>query len=342
LDPKTSAKNRKDPVFLPELQIPQLPTDSSEIASTPLFSAGGHPIPSISTTSPTGAIRPLPSTPVLPFRRYSAFTAPRVHASSDSLVSSLVSAPGRTGYKSESEGGSWDGSSHDKEHESEHEFALASDTDDASITKSQVTPTTAQVPKRSEQVIHRRAFKRYLIDVPPPILVIHLKRFQHIGRSSMSMFAGTAKKMDDYVPFPEVLDLRPFLAPRKEKYGLDKHGRTPRRRMASENTKSGNHLPYTHSHHRLFGGAEEEDPPVRYQLYAVVVHIGNMLGGHYIVYTALPRAPTTDSEPQKVTDGPVSTMDRQWCCISDTVVRLASIDEVLKSKAYILFYEKID
>jgi hypothetical protein len=66
------------------------------------------------------------------------------------------------------------------------------------------------------------------------------------------------------------------------------------------------------------------------------------LGGHYIAYTALPRAPTTDSEAQKTIDGPVSTMDRQWCCISDTVVRLASIDEVLKSKAYLLFYEKIE
>ena len=96
------------------------------------------------------------------------------------------------------------------------------------------------------------------------------------------MFAGTAKKLENYIPFPEVLDIRPFLAPRKEKYGLDKRGRTPRLRVESESLKSN-----YHPHNRPFDGAEEEDPPVRYQLCAVVVHIGNMVNDTKIFVLSL-------------------------------------------------------
>jgi ubiquitin carboxyl-terminal hydrolase 16/45 len=116
------------------------------------------------------------------------------------------------------------------------------------------SPRRSGLP-RSKQVIYRRALKRYLIARPPPILVIHLKRFQQVSKSTITMF-GNLKKLDDYVSFPEVLDIRPFLAPKKEDYGL---GRGALRGRVTEK------------------GKRDEDRPCMYRLYAVVVHIGNMV-----------------------------------------------------------------
>jgi hypothetical protein len=39
--------------------------------------------------------------------------------------------------------------------------------------------------------------------------------------------------------------------------------------------------------------------------------------------------------------GPEMNEPRQWAYISDTVVRLTTLDEVLKSKAYLCLYERI-
>lgn len=108
---------------------------------------------------------------------------------------------------------------------------------------------------RSKQVIYRRALKRYLISDPPPILVIHLKRFQQVSKSSLALF-GNLKKLDDYVSFPEYLNLQPFLAPRKEDYGL---GRGEMEGRVAEK------------------GTRMEDKPCIGRLYAVIVHIGNLV-----------------------------------------------------------------
>jgi Ubiquitin carboxyl-terminal hydrolase len=115
-------------------------------------------------------------------------------------------------------------------------------------------PRRSSLP-RSKQVIYRRALKRYLIARPPPLLVIHLKRFQQVSKSPVTLF-GNLKKLDDYVPFPEYLDIRPFLAPKKEDYGL---GKGELKGKVVEK------------------GRREEDQPCIYRLYSVVVHIGNMV-----------------------------------------------------------------
>jgi ubiquitin carboxyl-terminal hydrolase 16/45 len=65
-------------------------------------------------------------------------------------------------------------------------------------------------------------------------------------------FSHGFKKLDDYISFPEYLDLLPFLAPRKEDYGLGKKGKEKERKSKEDRCM--------------------------YRLYAVVVHIGNMVG----------------------------------------------------------------
>jgi len=210
---------------------------------------------------------------------------------------------------------------------------------------------------RAKQVIPRRAFKRYLIAKPPPVLVIHLKRFQQVGKPTLhASYFSNLKKLDDNVAFPEYLDLTPFLLPKKEEFGLGK------------STKQ-------HDHDAKLPLKAEK---CMYRLFAVVVHIGNMLGGHYIAYTALPDSslvpnnprttpingtPTTtpsdeSSTPQQTSrpsnsrtnsfqtsadpkTKPPQSSSRKWCYISDTIVKLTTLEEVMKSKAYICMYERI-
>ena len=46
-------------------------------------------------------------------------------------------------------------------------------------------------------------------------------------------------------------------------------------------------------------------------------------------------------KPDKREKGHEKNESRQWAYISDTVVRLTTLDEVLKSKAYMCLYERI-
>ncbi|KAJ6616477.1 hypothetical protein B0H10DRAFT_2037202 [Mycena sp. CBHHK59/15] len=233
---------------------------------------------------------------------------------------------------------STDNSSGDESDVSSASVQLSSATvsEDARSDAESGTPAKARSKtKKPKPVMMCPAYKRYLIAVPPPVLVIHLKRFQQVSKTMIS-FSNGFKKLDDYVTFPEHLDLTPFLAPKKEDFGLRKG-------------KGTIHVK----------GKPAVTERCVYRLYAVVVHIGNMLGGHYVSYVALPNAddiasippnpptpgssapslPTTPkSEP--VTDPPLKR-ERQWAYISDTVVRLSTLEEVLKAKAYICMYERI-
>lgn len=180
-------------------------------------------------------------------------------------------------------------------------------------TSSKTKTDACEVP-RSKQVLMRPAYKRYLIATPPPILVIHLKRFQQSSKTPVASFASGFKKLDDYISFPEYLDLAPYLAPKREDYFVTKVavGRGRAKRMGH----------------------------CMYRLYAVVVHIGNMLGGHYVAYAALPPSTSQSGHPDKERQSSDRT-PRDWAYISDTVVRLVSFEEVMKTKAYICMYERI-
>ncbi|EED84907.1 predicted protein [Postia placenta Mad-698-R] len=183
-------------------------------------------------------------------------------------------------------------------------------------------PSSAKV-SRSRQVILRRMYKRYLIADPPPILVVHLKRFQQTGRTHTVTFTGGVKKLDEFVSFPEYLDVAPYLAPRREDFGLDDKATRAEAKEAGKDAR-------------------------------FVVHIGNMLGGHYVAYTALPPShplagsskpggssgsdtPSAHKPSIEIAEGVVKPPKphRQWAYISDTVVRLTTLEEVLKAKAYI-------
>ena len=128
---------------------------------------------------------------------------------------------------------------------------------DTSMTSASQTPpldtsrrNSSHKRRKSKEVIMRRSYKRYLVSKPPPVLVIHLKRFQQIAKSPMAIF-GNLKKLDDYVPFPEFLDLSGYLAPRPSDFNLGK--------------KNAAKLPPL------------PEDACMYRLVAIVVHIGNMV-----------------------------------------------------------------
>ena len=112
--------------------------------------------------------------------------------------------------------------------------------------------------RKPKPVIMRPAYKRYLISLPPPVLVIHLKRFQQTSKMPLISFSHGLKKLDDYVSFPEYLDLKPFLAPKKEDYGLGKKKKK--------------------------GVVKGKVEKCIYRLYAVVVHIGNMVSSSFTLF----------------------------------------------------------
>lgn len=67
-----------------------------------------------------------------------------------------------------------------------------------------------------------------------------------------------------------------------------------------------------------------------FRLMAVVVHHGDMHSGHFVTYR---RSPPSAKNP-------LSTSS-QWLWVSDDTVRRASLQEVLSSSAYLLFYERV-
>jgi Ubiquitin carboxyl-terminal hydrolase len=228
----------------------------------PTFGGGVH-IPLISTTAPESPTSPLTARP-----------KDIVDAKQSHLAAPAPKRTPRASHKRPKESDFYDNSYESSGTESDTSTSTStfdrSESSSPTLASPDLSPRQSEHSKessrasnkilRSKQVIMRAAYKRYLIGTPPPVLVIHLKRFQQISKAHMMSFSHGFKKMDDYVTFPEYLDLTPFLAPKKEDFGLGRAGKV-----------------------KLARGKVKE--LCMYRLYAVVVHIGNMV--RYISF-ALP------------------------------------------------------
>lgn len=78
--------------------------------------------------------------------------------------------------------------------------------------------------RKSQHFVLQRAFKRYMIARSPPVLVFHFKRFQASSKAAASNMYSSSfaqlKKNNEYVSFPRVLDLSPFMAPDRSDYKI--------------------------------------------------------------------------------------------------------------------------
>ncbi|XP_043278379.1 ubiquitin carboxyl-terminal hydrolase 16 isoform X2 [Venturia canescens] len=157
--------------------------------------------------------------------------------------------------------------------------------------------------------------KQYLISQVPAILILHLKRFQSLRMSF--------RKVPKHVKFPLLLDLAPVCT------------ESERRKV--------------------------------YSLYGIVEHSGTLHGGHYVAYVKT-RAPLTPDDPrwaflpskdstesaensnveaseseteETKANSEVQPPPGHWYHISDS--RVVEVDEatVLRTQAYMLFYERI-
>lgn len=137
--------------------------------------------------------------------------------------------------------------------------------------------------------------------------------------------------------FPETLDISPFMAPNRNDFKV-----VP--------TMQGLRAPYQ-------DWPSPEQCPDRksmpYKLYAVVVHLGTMVGGHYIAYVLVDPerlfSPPGDGgfaeymeklmldDKQGDKDKDKDKDRRVWCYASDTEIRLASVNEVMAARAYLCF-----
>ncbi|KAG6877987.1 hypothetical protein C0993_001192 [Termitomyces sp. T159_Od127] len=227
----------------------------------PLSTPGNSPIPSSSSTGPDpypipslivrSSSLPIDDTPVV------AHPVPRLGQVLNHLPA-YTHQPASLSIPKSSHGSDGDESS---ETESDTSITTSVRSAGSSTSVGHVAGTIPPV-KKPKQVIMRPAYKRYLIGTPPPVLIIHLKRFQQINKTHALSFSHGFKKVDDSVAFPEFLDLAPYLAPRKEDFGL---GKKRKSNSDAEGTSSG------------LGKQTSRGEKCIYRLYAVIVHIGNMV-----------------------------------------------------------------
>ncbi|XP_077165231.1 ubiquitin carboxyl-terminal hydrolase 30 isoform X2 [Paroedura picta] len=76
--------------------------------------------------------------------------------------------------------------------------------------------------------------------------------------------------------------------------------------------------------------SDYSSPAYLYRLMAVVVHHGDMHSGHFVTYR---RSPPPCKTPLAASN--------QWLWISDDIVHKTTLQEVLSSSAYLLFYERV-
>ncbi|KAE9555060.1 hypothetical protein FO519_001721 [Halicephalobus sp. NKZ332] len=193
-------------------------------------------------------------------------------------------------------------------------------------------PHNKELPSNSNKKKTVEASKRYLIYSPPCVLTIHLKRFEQVPLMGNFSNRVRTRKIRGHIEFPFILDLGQFCAKNAQ-------------RIPPGQTK------------------------VIYSLYGIVVHSGDLGGGHYIAYIKSRRRVeslssqfmklgleadrlTTEHHCNGLPKGANSmeatektlrdlNEDSQWYYCSDSHVRPTDVSEVERAEAYILFYERI-
>ncbi|XP_054279647.1 ubiquitin carboxyl-terminal hydrolase 32-like [Macrosteles quadrilineatus] len=164
---------------------------------------------------------------------------------------------------------------------------------------------------------HQLASKKLEIWRLPPILIVHLKRFQYVN--------GKWVKSQKVVKFPfENFEPTTYLAsiPRetviRHKASLDQKSSDDKSKATtSESSVESEMNPLQDFHQHLL--SEEADPfDLRYNLYAITSHSGILGGGHYVAYAQNPNG--------------------KWYCYNDSSCK--EVVDLDTSSAYMLFYER--
>ncbi|XP_044296676.1 ubiquitin carboxyl-terminal hydrolase 30 isoform X1 [Varanus komodoensis] len=155
----------------------------------------------------------------------------------------------------------------------------------------------------------------------PQCLCIHLQRLswsQH----------GAPLKRNEHVQFGELLAMDLY----RHRFSAHKDGgeRPGGHKPSLMNGTCSSALLASPIAFPFLGSPDCSSPAYLYCLMAVVVHHGDMRSGHFVTYRRSPPAPKS---PRAASS--------QWLWTSDDVVRKATLQEVLSSSAYLLFYERV-
>ena len=177
---------------------------------------------------------------------------------------------------------------------------------------------------------HRNASLKTELWRLPPVLVVHLKRFQYTTYSR--------RKLHNLVKFPvDNLDMSSYMV--KELHGGEE------RAVSNEGDDATTVLPATvittkheglsleeentednDSRGATFDGAlavEDGRSEKDYELYAVIHHLGAMSAGHYVASIK-------------------SRATGKWVCFNDNILMDTNENELVSDSAYILFYIRKD
>ncbi|XP_068698899.1 ubiquitin carboxyl-terminal hydrolase 16-like isoform X2 [Montipora foliosa] len=180
----------------------------------------------------------------------------------------------------------------------------------------------AEAAKQKEPIrtVYTVATKQLLISLAPPVLTLHLKRFQQ-ARFSL-------RKITTHVEFPLELNLAPFCS-RSGRTRADSEGRVLYSLYGvihhSGNMNSGHYTAYVKVSEPSAKGLYDSITDMS----ELVDFIQNMWTGN-----AERRQPHSTCRHEPAPDG-------QWYHVSDTSVSPVQETQVLKSQAYMLFYRRL-
>ncbi|KAI7824770.1 hypothetical protein BC939DRAFT_449197 [Gamsiella multidivaricata] len=224
--------------------------------------------------------------------------------------------------------------------------------------------------EEEEKYIFRKAYKRYLISQLPPTLVLHLKRFEQSGRF------GLMRKIEDHVDIPVELDMSPYFLPKSEIEDEDEDhehsqddGLSKKYRLYGAvvhmGTLAGGH--YTNYVLSSKVALPEASKPAVEEKEKINKKSIMDVNGYELpdVSLAVISAQQKEGKKTKGSSASLASVDiagsdkdvvdaaageqreeeevidnRQWIACSDTSVRLSSLQDVLASRAYLLFYER--
>lgn len=165
----------------------------------------------------------------------------------------------------------------------------------------------------------------------PIVASFHLKRFEHSNRLH--------KKISTFISFPLYLDMSPFKASRRATNNINNlnnsnnntnNNNGNNNNTASNNCNNSNNNTTTTANHHLNSSSPassnsssttSDDENSKYCLFAVVNHSGTIETGHYTAY--------------------IRQCRDQWFKCDDHLITRASVQEVLQSEGYLLFYHKL-
>ncbi|CAO3591808.1 unnamed protein product [Absidia cylindrospora] len=200
------------------------------------------------------------------------------------------------------------------------------------------------------RTISPKSTKQVMIATPPPSLCLHMTR------SAMHQSSGMIFKNTCQLLFDEFLDLTPFVA--NGTLHSSRSSTSPLSSFGSDSSNKSKH------------GARPSSMYL-YRLMSAVVHYGSHSYGHYIAYKRrilpshchchtcsmqqqqhppLVNTPGDDDDHNSIgkrrhlvdTQAEIWNKCATWYRISDSKVDTCSLDDVLSSNPYMLFYDRVD